>query len=296
LFCFWEAYTTLDYPLIPMRLFRNIKYDATIACASIGAMVYYSMTVIWPSMIGYLYTTDVQEVGWLSCAVGGGLLLGQVCSGLGVRYIPKMKYQMFTASVLLTAFTAALASSNETTRGRTVAFLLIASFSAGYVENLTLSTMALLWDPDDIGLVGGVLGAIRTAAGAIATSMYSSILTTEASRFLPRYVPSAAVAAGLPSSSVPTLMAALTAGDLSAVPGIDDNIAAVVDQATKQAYSMSFRTVFLCTLPFGAIVLVAAALAPNVEDYLTDEVARKLHKPGEEKGGVVRKEVFDEER
>ena len=66
LFCIWESYTTLDYPLIPMYLFRKIKYDATVACASICAMVYYSMTVIWPSMIANLYTTNVEEVGWLS--------------------------------------------------------------------------------------------------------------------------------------------------------------------------------------------------------------------------------------
>lgn len=39
---------------------------------------------------------------------------------------------------------------------------------------------------------------------------------------------------------------------------------------------MSFRTVFLTTLPFGAILLVSAILTPNVEDYLTDDVARKL--------------------
>lgn len=48
-----------------MRLFKNIKYDAIVACASIGAMVYYSMTVIWPTLIGALFTTDVKEIGWL---------------------------------------------------------------------------------------------------------------------------------------------------------------------------------------------------------------------------------------
>jgi hypothetical protein len=37
---------------------------------------------------------------------------------------------------------------------------------------------------------------------------------------------------------------------------------------------MSFRTVFLATLPFSAILLVSAILTPNVEDYLTDDVAR----------------------
>lgn len=66
IFCVWEALCKLDYPLMPMRLFRNIKYDAIVACASIGAMVYYSQTVAWPTMVGALYTTDVEEIGWLS--------------------------------------------------------------------------------------------------------------------------------------------------------------------------------------------------------------------------------------
>jgi len=29
-------------------------------------MVYYSMTVIWPTLVGSLYTTDVKEIGWMS--------------------------------------------------------------------------------------------------------------------------------------------------------------------------------------------------------------------------------------
>ncbi len=45
LFGFWEAYAKMDFPFMPMRLFLNVKYDAIVACASIGAMVYYSMTV-----------------------------------------------------------------------------------------------------------------------------------------------------------------------------------------------------------------------------------------------------------
>jgi hypothetical protein len=44
-FGFWEAYSGLEFPLIPMRLFLNFKYDAIIACAAIGTMVYFSMTV-----------------------------------------------------------------------------------------------------------------------------------------------------------------------------------------------------------------------------------------------------------
>ncbi|KAF2465359.1 fungal trichothecene efflux pump [Lindgomyces ingoldianus] len=295
IFCFWESYSGLEYPLIPMRLFKNIKYNAIVACASIGGMVYYANTVIWPTMIGALFTTDVTKTGWLSCAVGGGLLMGQILGGIGVRILPRMKIQMTVASVICVSFVGAIAASNQHTEHRTVGFLLIGTMAAGYIENLTLSTMALVWDAADIGLVAGVMGAIRTATSAVATSMYSSILTTEAGKYIPKYVAPAAVDAGLPESSLAALFAGITAGDFSAVPGISPHIIAIVSDQVKHAYSLAFRTVFLCTLPFGVLLLIAAVISPNVEDYLTDEVARKLHGAGIEKNEpVVKKEVVDE--
>ncbi|EHK97415.1 putative Uncharacterized MFS-type transporter yusP [Glarea lozoyensis 74030] len=243
-FGLWEAYSGHEFPLMPMRLFKNIKYDAITACASIAAMVYYSMTVVWPTLIGALFTTNVQEVGWLSCAVGGGLLFGQIAA----------------------AFVASLASVNEDSRTRTVVCLLIGVAAAGYIENLTLSSMAYVFEPEDIGLVAGVMGSIRTASSSVATSIY----------YLPRYVVPAATGAGLPAASMTDLFAGITAGSFANVPGITPEIEIAVGHAVKHAYSLAFRTVFLCTLPFGAILLVAAVISPNVEDYMTDDVARRL--------------------
>lgn len=222
--------------------------------------------------------------------MGGGLLLGQILGGIGVRLIPRMKIQMTVASVICVGFVAAVAASDATTKQRTTAFLLIGTIGAGYVENLTLSTTAYLWDPADMGLVTGVLGAIRTAISAVATSMYSSILATEAAKYIPKYVTPAVLEAGLPESSLPALFAGITLGDFSAVKGMTPSVLAVVGEQVKYAYSLAYRTVYLCTLPFGALLLIAAVLSPNVETYLTDEVARKLG--GDKK--VVEREVKDE--
>ncbi|KAI1570818.1 trichothecene efflux pump [Pyrenophora tritici-repentis] len=294
-FCFWEAYAPgLEYPLIPLRLFRNVQYDANVACASLAAIVYYANTVIWPTMVSSLFTTDITRIGWLSCAVGGGLLLGQILGGAGVRYLPRMKVQMTVAAVFTTAFVAAVSASNHNTEQRTTAFLLIGTIAAGYIENLTLSSTAYLWDPADIGLVTGVMGAIRTGLSAIATSMYSSILTTEASKYIPQKVIPAALAAGLPEASIPELLSSISLGDFTAVPGITPNIVAATGDAVKAAYALSFRTIYLCTLPFGVLLIAAALLSPNVEPYLTDEVARKMHDRTEEKKDqVVKKEFVD---
>lgn len=200
---------------------------------------------------------------------------------------------MTVAAVITTAFVAAVAASNESTKNQTTALLLIGTIAAGYIENLTLSSTAYLWDPADMGLVTGVMGAIRTGLSAIATSMYSSILATESAKYIPQKVAPAALAAGLPSSSIPRLLSGITLGNFEGIPGISPEIIAATGAAVKDAYATSFRTVYLCTLPFGALLILAAIFSPNVEQYLTDEVARKMHGRNEKSDAVERKEVVD---
>ena len=204
-----------------------------------------------------------------------------------------MKYQMTVAAVITTAFVAAVAASTPNSRNQTTGLLLIGTIAAGYIENLTLSSTAYLWDPADMGLVTGVMGAIRTGLSAIATSMYSSILSTEAAKYIPQKVMPAALGAGLPSASLPALFTGITAGDFSSVPGISANIIAATSDAVKEAYALSFRTVYLCTIPFGVLLIIAALLSPNVEEYLTDEVARKMHGKTD-KAEVAQKEMIED--
>jgi hypothetical protein len=124
--------------------------------------------------------------------------------------------------------------------------------------------------------------------------MYSSILSTESAKYIPQKVIPAATAAGLPQASLPALFQGITLGDFSKVPGISAAVIAATGAAVKDAYAMTFRTVYLCTLPFGALLIIAALFSPNVEQYLTDEVARKMHGRNDEKGEVSRKEVVEE--
>ncbi|KAK3069699.1 hypothetical protein LTS18_000260, partial [Coniosporium uncinatum] len=74
---------------MPVRLFKNVGYVAIVMIATIGAMVYYSMTVIWPTIIGTVYTTDIMAIGWQSSVIGGGVLLGQCFGGFAISYVPK---------------------------------------------------------------------------------------------------------------------------------------------------------------------------------------------------------------
>jgi len=66
-FCVWEVYTTAETIYIPMKLFRNIPYDALVICAAVGAMIYYSSIVMWPVLITNLwYPNNIRMVGYYS--------------------------------------------------------------------------------------------------------------------------------------------------------------------------------------------------------------------------------------
>lgn len=67
IFALWEVYGAGDYPLVPMRFFKNRAYVGVIITAAVGSMVYYSLLILWPIQISVLYETTTMGVGWKSC-------------------------------------------------------------------------------------------------------------------------------------------------------------------------------------------------------------------------------------
>ncbi|RDW83435.1 fungal trichothecene efflux pump [Coleophoma crateriformis] len=262
--------------LIPPRLFKNVGYVAVVACATIGAMVYYSMTILWPTIIGTVYTTDVKAIGWQSSVVGGGILLGQVCGGFALSYIPKVKWQTVIMACLALAFSASLTTVAPGNHSTFIALGVLACWAIGYIDNITFPGVTLVIEPQDIGLATGVLGSIRALGGAVAQALYVSILTNKVSHYLPEYVTPAALNAGLPASSLTSLYAGLTAGSFAKVPGITPAILAQVGAAVTHAYVSSFRIVFFATIPFSVLLIVAAFFVPNMEKFLGNNVAKRL--------------------
>lgn len=262
---------------MPPRMFRNVGFDAIIACATVASMVYYSMTVLWPTILQTVFSASITQIGWQSSVVGGGVLLGQTLGGLGLSYVPKTKIQCIVAASIMLSFFAALSAIAPDRLAMTIALGVVGCTAVGYLENVALPGVTLLWEPQDIGLATGVLGSIRGLGGAVAQALYSSIYSNKLGEYMPQYVTPAATDAGLPASSLPALFAGIGAGgDFSAVPGMSDRIAAAVGSALTRANADSFRIVFYCTIPFSVLVLVASVMVPNVEKYLTGNVAKRL--------------------
>jgi hypothetical protein len=158
-----------------------------------------------------------------------------------------------------------------------VALMFMACFSVGIIETCSLALAPLACASEDLGAALGALGSIRSGGASVATAIYSTILSNKLGKYVPELVTPAALSAGLPSSSLPSLFTNLTAGTLPIVPGINENIIAAVTAANSQAAAESFKFVWYAVIAFAVLATGAACLTINYGEYLTDEVARKMH-------------------
>ncbi|KAK7972262.1 hypothetical protein PG988_006396 [Apiospora saccharicola] len=297
-FGFYEQYvaTRANHggAIMPPRIFRNVEYVAVVMIATLSSLIYFSMTVLWPTLVENVFGASVLAVGWQSSVVGGGVLLGQCLSGLSISYVPRVKLQTIVASVCAAACIASLAgvigpgaSSSHT---GVIVLGIFATVAVGFNENIAFPGVTLLFDACDIGLAVGALASIRSMGGAVAQALYSSVLNTRLAENLESDVGPAAVRAGLPESSLPALFAAIKLGDYSEVPGATGGVLHVVVAGVRDSYVASFKVVFYATIPFGFLLVLFACLVPDMEKYLTGNVARRLQGKDMEKGSTTTSE------
>ena len=87
----------------------------------------------------------------------------------------------------------------------------------------------------------GALGSIRSGGASVAVAIYTTILSNKLTEFMGPKVTAAALAAGLPKTSITALLESLALGDFSSVPGINARIIAAVGAATAMAAADAFR-------------------------------------------------------
>jgi hypothetical protein len=71
--------------------------------AGAGSAVFYPLNVLWPMQISTLWTSDPVQIGWLSCTLGGGALVGQIFVGVLINR-GKPKWQFIISATTMTVF------------------------------------------------------------------------------------------------------------------------------------------------------------------------------------------------
>ncbi|OAA60363.1 Fungal trichothecene efflux pump [Niveomyces insectorum RCEF 264] len=276
---FWETFMPLKEPLIRVRYFRNVRWSAAVVVSGLGASMYYALALIWPQMVGVLYAGGSSTTnGWLSSLIGLGIIAGQAIGGCAAKYIRHFKLQCTVTLILSGIFFACMATSDVDSKGRSSTIMALGVFFVGWAESLAITMITLsVENQQELGSAGGLAGSVRFLIVSIASTIYTVVLNNRLAKTVASEVPPALVNAGLPSASVPQFLAGLTSGNMTGIPGLTPDITAAGTMAYKQANVDAFRTVFLVTIAFTGIAILASFLLPRVESVMTSQVAATLH-------------------
>ena len=236
-------------------------------------------------MIATLYPSSSSAAGWKACAAGGMITLGDFVGLLLASYIRHLKYFMVGCMIIGTAFTGAVSVGTQHNEALTASMLVIGCFFLGIVEAicLTLSSIAID-DQNDIGTAVGFAASFRSLGGALATTVYSTILANRLKQTIPALVPPAVIQAGLPATSIPALLEVFQ-GLLPAnkVPGLTSRVLAVGTDAYQTANAQAYKTCFLTSIAFCGLGVIGAWFCPDLKPETEHLVAKELHRKREEK-------------
>lgn len=98
----------------------------------------------------------------------------------------------------------------------------------------------------------------------------------------------AAVAAGLPASSVPALLTALAAGGTPSttnVEGATNAAWAAAMHESRWVYAKAYQLAWASVIPFVALAIVAVAFLKGVKELMTEKVEATVERVEEKREG-----------
>lgn len=253
-FALWESFSKTKHPLTPTHVFTSSwgrDFTAPAIALAVVNMFYYSSIIIWPTIVISFYTDG--GVNWryamaLSLPQGTAITFGAILLSLFGSKIKHWHWQMTGSVFVMVLFGSLLALVTPTNKGLMVAMVFLSQTGYGWAIYLSIAVAQMGVEHKDLGLSGGIAGVSRFAAGSskpqnrdfvydlqctVAAAVYTTILTNETTKSIAKLVPAAAIAAGLPTLSIPDLMKVV--GTPALAENFGPQVVAAVGGAVAQA-------------------------------------------------------------
>lgn len=263
-FALYETFMPLKQPLTPTRLFVKDKGRELTAPFIVGfvvTMFYYMINVVYPTQIATLWTTPTTNFRYaieLTLPQNLGLVFGAVLLTVVGQRIQRWKWTLTASVFIMVLFGALLALAKPTNRGTIMALVFIAETGFGWAQYLSIAYIQFGADQVELGIAGGLAGVARFAGGAVAISVYTTILTNVVGTEAPKKVIPAVLAAGGSQQVAVEILTALPLGAsaLAKIPDATEQMIAAAGAAFQQAYVVGLRTTALSSLSFGIIAII----------------------------------------
>ncbi|GAE00244.1 MFS drug efflux pump, putative [Paecilomyces variotii No. 5] len=284
-FCFWEIYGA-KYPMFPSRLKQEPRVLAlTLVITFISGANFFSVIMFWPTQAFNVYGHDPVGVGIRGLPIGISILIG-ACAVLWMLSLFRGRNRelMIASSVIMTAGCGSMACATVDNLHTMWGLLVLAGLGIGGIV-VPASIISTIICPDDlIGSVAALTLAIRVVGGTVGYATYYNV-------FIGKFIPNATKYIGgtmeldlhitnvtYIKEAIELTGASLLVG-LKGIPGIAGNETAygMVVRAGQVAYAESYKYVYLASIAFGGVSILAACFLGDIEKYMDDHVAVVMH-------------------
>ncbi|KAK3704521.1 hypothetical protein LTR37_013804 [Vermiconidia calcicola] len=275
-FALYETFVPLKQPLTPTRVFTKSKgreLTAPFVAGFVVTMFYYAINVIYPTQIATLFTTPGTSFRYailLTLPQNLGLIFGAVLLTAFGSMIGHWKWTLTGSVSIMVVFGALLALGTPERKNMMMAFVFLAEVGFGWAQYLSIAFIQFGCDQTELGIAGGLAGVARFAGGAVAISVYTTILSNVVSSSAVRLVIPAAQQAGASAEQAASILAALPLGQsaLAAIPGATTDMIAAAGGAFQQSYVTGLRTTALSSLSFGILGIIG-------KNSISDDASRE---------------------
>lgn len=221
---------------------------------------------------------------WLASLVGLLIVIGEIVGGFCAKAIGHVKWQLIITILLGGIFFGCVATCTPDTKARAAALVSLGVFFIGWTESLAITAVTLTAkNQNELGTASGVAGSVRFLISSISATVYTVILTSRLAETIPSMVPPRLIAAGLPASSITAFIGGFTTGNFTGIPGASPEVIAIGTRAYQDANAAAYRTVFLTTIAFTGVAVIASFCLPDLDHLLTGKVSTTLGKENQKK-------------
>lgn len=273
-------FTIPKNPIFPFHLFAMVsEFTVHLIILFIAGMIWQAITTLAPQGTLYMFTNNPVRIGVIQMPSNmSGILGGWILPSL-VHKIKYVRYQIILALVIQTAFTACYAAVIPTNKYAWMVLQLFGQTCFTWVTSLAYVASGLFVPQEELGVSAGLIGTFRSAGGSVGNAIFSTILNSIINKKLAPNIASAALSHGFSASNLTELIPAVIENAVGVpfafakIPGATVDVIAATSQAFKDTYADAFRMVFLSTIPFGIIGLVAAWFVKDPSHLLNNHIA-----------------------
>ena len=241
------------------ELFRSRNFIIAEICFFAEGFLFLAFNNYVPYQISFLYGKDLFDTA-LQYSIAWYLVpLGAWTAGLYSARTKTIKPAVVVSMLLMTAFFGAMIGTDVSSDSWIWGLVVLYGFGLG-IAICMLVVLAQLSVPSELIATASALAlATRAGGGTVGLAAYNAIFNAAIKKNLVPKVGSAAIANGLPPTSLGQLFGALTANDqhaLALVPGINPHIIQASVLAMKEVFRTGFRNVYIMSTAMVALALI----------------------------------------